>query len=94
MLELEEYLMQGKLALTTPTYIFATSPIICKNITKKLKLQCMETHKYEVAPTANLQLQAIQHATVHEDDSDPTPHLPTIIQPPAFCLSLQEVDIC
>jgi len=85
--------MQGKLALTTPAHIFATSPIICKNITKKLKLRHVETHEYEVAPGADLQLQPMRRATMHNDDSDPTPHLPTIIQPPAFCLPLQEVDI-
>ena len=49
--------MQGKLTLTTPAHIFAASPIIRKNITKKLKLQRVETHEYEVAPSADLQLQ-------------------------------------
>jgi len=46
--------MQGKLALITPAHIFAASPIICKNITEKLKLRRMETHKYEVAPGASV----------------------------------------
>jgi len=91
--ELEEYLMQGKLALTTPAHIFAASPIIRKNITKKLKLRHMETHEYKVAPGADPQLQPMQRATMHDSDSDPTPHLLTIIQPPTFCLPLQEVDV-
>jgi len=49
--------MQGKLALMMPAHIFAASPIIRKNITEKLKLQCVETHEYEVAPGADPQLQ-------------------------------------
>ena len=36
--ELEDYLMQGKLSLTTPAYIFAASPIIHKDVVKKLRL--------------------------------------------------------
>ena len=85
--------MQGKLALMMPTHIFTASPIIRKNITEKLKLQRVETHEYKVAPSADPQLQPMRHATMHDSDSDPTPHLPTIIQPPAFCLPLQEVDV-
>jgi len=37
--KLEDYLMQGKLSLTTPAHIFAASPIICKDIVEKLRLQ-------------------------------------------------------
>jgi len=36
--ELEDYLMQGKLSLTTPAHIFAVSPAIRKNVTEKLKV--------------------------------------------------------
>jgi hypothetical protein len=36
--KLEEYLMQGRLSLTTPAHIFAASPIIHKNIVEKLKV--------------------------------------------------------
>jgi len=43
--KLEEYLMQGKLSLTMPAHIFATSHAVCKNITEKLKVQKVETNK-------------------------------------------------
>jgi len=36
--ELEEYLMKGKLSLTTPAHVLAASPAICKNLAKKLKV--------------------------------------------------------
>ena len=36
--ELEEYLMQGRLSLTTLAHVFAASPVICKNIVEKLKV--------------------------------------------------------
>ena len=36
--KLEDYLMQGKLSLTTPTHIFAASPAICKDVIDKLKV--------------------------------------------------------
>ena len=36
--KLEDYLMQGKLALTTPAHIFAASPAICKDVIDKLKV--------------------------------------------------------
>jgi hypothetical protein len=38
-LELEEYLMQGKLFLTTPAHIFAASPAVRKIISEKLKVR-------------------------------------------------------
>jgi len=36
--ELEDYLMQGKLSLTTPAHIFAASPIIRKDVVEKPRL--------------------------------------------------------
>jgi len=36
--ELEDYLMQGKLSLTTPAHIFAASPIIHKDVVEKPRL--------------------------------------------------------
>jgi len=45
--ELEGYLMQGKLSLTTPAHIFAASPAICKDIVNKLKVQKVETNEYK-----------------------------------------------
>jgi hypothetical protein len=69
-LELEEYLMQGKLALTTPTYILAASPTIQKNITEKIKVQHMEIHEYEVAPATVPQTQVTCHTIVQDDDAN------------------------
>jgi len=36
--KLEDYLMQGKLSLTTLAHIFAASPIIWKDVVEKLRL--------------------------------------------------------
>jgi len=36
--KLEDYLMQGKLSLTTPTHVFAASPAIRKDVVDKLKV--------------------------------------------------------
>ena len=36
--ELKEYLIEGKLSLTTPAHIFTASPTIQKGVVKKLKL--------------------------------------------------------
>ena len=52
--ELEEYFMQGKLSLTTPAHILAASLPICKSITEKLKVRCVETNKYKIVPAAGL----------------------------------------
>jgi hypothetical protein len=57
-LELEEYLLQGKLSLTTPTHILTASHPVCKNIANKLKVCCVETNEYKV---------------VHASDSQPPP---------------------
>jgi len=46
--KLEDYLMQGKLSLTTLAHIFAASPIIHKDIVEKLRLQQVENDKPEV----------------------------------------------
>jgi len=52
--KLEDYLMQGKLALTTLAHVFAASPAICKDVIDKLKVRCVETNEYEVVPRADL----------------------------------------
>ena len=62
--ELKEYLLQGKLALTAPAHIFAASPSIRKSFAEKLKLQCVETHEYEVVPAADSQTQAARASRV------------------------------
>ena len=97
--ELEEYLMQGRLSLTTPAHVFAASPVIRKNIVEKLKVRCVETNEYEAISAKLLQNpsappQAARRTTVHDDTSDDFPHqLSTIAQPSAFCLPLQEIDV-
>jgi len=89
--ELEEYLMQGKLSLTTPAHIFAASPPICKNIAKKLKVRKVETNEYEVVLAED---STTRRTTVCEDTSDILKHHPsTIALRPTFCLPLQEVDV-
>ena len=52
--KLEDYLMQGKLSLTTPAHVFAASPTIRKDVVNKLKVQRIETNEYEVVPGADL----------------------------------------
>jgi hypothetical protein len=46
--ELEEYLLQGKLSLTTPAHILMASLPVCKSIADKLKVRRVETNEYEV----------------------------------------------
>ena len=81
--KLEDYLLQGKLSLTTPAHVFAASPTICKNIVDKLKVRRMETNKYEVVPAQRPPM------TIHEVTNTAT----IIEQPPDFCLPLQELDV-
>jgi len=93
-MELEEYLMKGKLLLTTPAHILAASPAICKNLAKKLKVQCMETNEYEVVAAGDLRALASRRTTVHNDTPDGMESHPLANdQPPAFCLPLQEIDV-
>ena len=67
---------QGKLSLTMPTHVFAASHTVCKNITEKLKVRCVETNKYEVVPTADSQLPPLSshRVTMHDNFSDNLPH--------------------
>jgi hypothetical protein len=47
MSELQDYLMQGQLSLTTPAHVFAASPSIRKDVVDRLKVRHVETHAYE-----------------------------------------------
>jgi len=87
--ELEEYLMKGKLSLTTPAHVFTASHAICKNITEKLKVCCMETNEYKVVPTADSRL-CPHCTTVHDDFSNDLPLSDDCS--PEFCLPLLELD--
>jgi hypothetical protein len=88
--ELEGYLMQGKLSLTTPAHMFAASPVIRKDVVDKLKLRRVETNKYEAVLPAGVALPFAPHATVHDDSSDDRLPGPP---PPTFCSPLQEIDV-
>ena len=91
--ELEDYLMQGKLSLTTPAHVLASSPTVRKNVAEKLKVRRVETNEYKVVPTADSQSPPPSscRVTMHDDFSNDPP--PANSQPPAFCLPLQELDI-
>ena len=79
--ELEDYLMQGKLSLTTPAHVFTTSPIIQKNVVEKLRLQWVENGEWEVTQgTNNNKVQTQLHVLAPEC-------------PPVFCLPLQELNV-
>ena len=88
--ELEEYLLQGKLSLTTPTHILAASLPVRKSIADKLKVRHIETNEYEVIHASDSQPHS-RCITMHDDPSDNPP--PACVQPPAFCLPLQELDV-
>ena len=96
--KLEDYLMKGKLALTTPAHIFAASPTIRKDIVERLKVQRVKTNKYKAVPTEVSPLPlmpplAARRTTIHDKANDDFPHQPpTYDRPPAFCLPLQELN--
>ena len=87
--ELEEYLMKGKLSLTTPAHVFAASHTVRKNIAKKLKVRRVETNEYEVVPVVDPCLRP-RRTTVHNDFSDDPPLSDD--RSPEFCLPLLELD--
>lgn len=53
--ELASWLMNGKLALTTPAHILVASPAICKELCKKLHPQHVETSWIEEVPDLTLE---------------------------------------
>jgi len=87
--ELEEYLMKGKLSLTTPAHVFAASHAVRKNIAKKLKVRRVETNEYEVVPAAD-PCSCLHRTTVHDDFSDDPPLSDD--RSPEFCLPLLELN--
>jgi len=91
--KLKDYLMQGKLALTTLAHIFAASPAIHKDVVDKLKVRRVETNEYKVVPRADLQQpMLLAHCDAVQDDfSNDLPLTNDCL--PAFCLPLQELDI-
>ena len=91
--QLEDYLMQGKLSLTTPAHVLAASHAVRKNIAKKLKVRRVETNEYEEVPAKDSQLLQLHPccATVHDDLSDDL--LPSDNCPPDYCLPLLELDV-
>ena len=91
--ELEEYLMQGKLSLTTPAHVLAASPNVRKNVAEKLKVHRVETNEYEVVPALDSRSPPppSHRVTVHDDFSDDSP--PPNKQASAYCLPLQELSV-
>ena len=93
--ELEDFLLQGKLSLTTPAHVLAASSAIRKDMFNRLKVRHVETNKYKavfagdrqpsVAPTPVLCC-----TTVHDDTAD---HSVIDNQLPDFCLPLQELNV-
>jgi hypothetical protein len=59
--KLRDYLMQGRLSLTTPAHVFTASPSIRKDTVDKLKVWCVEAHKYEEVGLQ--ELGTLQHGT-------------------------------
>ena len=92
-MELEDYLLQGKLSNTTPAHVFAASPAIRKDIAKKIRVRRVESNEYELACPDDLQLPPppARRTTVHEELCDHQPA--AIAHPSTFCLPLQEIDI-
>ena len=91
--ELEDYLMQGKLSLTTPAHVFAASPAIRKDVVDKLKVRRVEANEYEAVSTMNPSSPDVRIAratTVRDDD---TPDYPPSLPPTDLCLPLQELDV-
>jgi len=91
--ELEDYLMQGKLSLTTPAHVFAASPAIRKDVVDKLKVRRVETNKYKAVSVTNPSSPDVRIAraiTVRDDDS---PDYPSNQPTAALCLPLQEFDV-
>ena len=93
--ELEDFLLQGKLSLTTPAHVLAASSAIHKDMFDRLKVQRMETNEYEAVFAGDRQpsvaLVPVSHRTiVHDDTAD---HSFINNQSPDFCLPLQELDV-
>ena len=91
--KLEDYLMQGKLSLTTPAHVFAASPAIHKDVVNKLKVWRMEANEYEAVSIVNPSLSEarITRAITVRDDDDPD--YPSNQPPATLCLPLQELDV-
>jgi len=91
--ELEDYLMQGKLSLTTPAHVFTASPAIRKDVVNKLKVWCMEANEYKAVSIVNpssSEARIARAVTVRDDDD---PDYPSNQPPATLCLPLQELDV-
>jgi hypothetical protein len=89
--ELEDYLMQGKLSLTTPAHVFAASPIIRKDVVDKLRLRRVESGEHEV--TRNAPNLSDVSGSAADDKAQTHLHMLAPTRPLAFCLPLQELDV-
>ena len=70
--ELEDFLLQGKLSLTTPAHVLAASSTIRKDMFNRLKVQRVETNEYEAVFAGDQQPSVTPtpvscHTIVHDD---------------------------
>ena len=79
--ELESWLMEGKLAQTTPAHILAASPTIRKDLVEKLRLRRVEATTYEEAADDS----AVVAANLCAE--------PSSGREPAYSLPLREIDV-
>jgi len=82
--ELVTWLWQGNLAHITPAHLYATSPSVCKEISERPRVRCVEVTLYE-EPSDHLPLAAKPSSCF----GTVLAHLPE----PAYSLPLQEIDI-
>jgi len=93
--ELEDFLLQGKLSLTTPAHVLAASSTIRKDMFNRLKVQRVETNEYEAVFAGDWQPSVAPapvscRTTVHNDTTN---HSFIDNRSPDFCLPLQELDV-
>lgn len=79
--ELQAWLMEGRLALTTPAHVLAASPTIRKDLVERLRLRRVETSSYEEAVDVALV------DTINQNSPFPS------LREPAYSLPLREVDV-
>ena len=82
--ELESWLMEGKLAQTTPAHVLAASPVIRKDLVEKLRVRRVEAGSFEEATNTTLNSTTGQSSESTHSAS---------LREPAYSLPLREIDI-
>jgi len=62
--ELQAWLLEGKLSLTTPAHLLAACPAIRKDLVDKLKVRRVEANTYEEVRASELSQNASSRADV------------------------------